>query len=64
MRKVSCPWLESTIRVLVYVPAARLVGATEIVRIDGVVLLLRDADTQLALSLINVKATGVALKTS
>ena len=62
--KVSDPWLESTTRVLVYVPAVRLVGVTEIVRTDGVVLVLRENDTQVALSLIRVKDTGVGLEMS
>jgi hypothetical protein len=49
--------------VLVYFPIWRLAGSAEIVRTDGVVLLLREADTQLAPSVVRVKARGVGLKT-
>ena len=41
-----------------------MVGLTDMVRTLGVLLLLRVADTQVALSLITVRATGVWLKTS
>ena len=50
--------------VLVCFPTWRPAGITEIVRTAGVVLLLKEADTQLAPSVIRVKARGVVLKTS
>jgi hypothetical protein len=45
---ISEPWLDATVTVLVYVPTARPAGVTEIVRVAGVVLLLREAATQLS----------------
>ena len=49
---------------LVYVPTLREAGLTDIVRVAGVMVLLREADTQLAPSVFWVKAAGVGLKTS
>ena len=49
--------------VLVYFPTWRPPGITEIVRTAGVVLLFREADTQLAPSVVRVTARGVGLKT-
>lgn len=50
--------LDVTVTMLVYVPTARPVGFTEIVRMAGSVLLLKEADSHFAPSVRRVKATG------
>jgi hypothetical protein len=59
--RLSIP--ELTVTMLVYVPTARPVGFTESVRYVGVVLLLREADNQVAPSVCRVTPTGAELKT-